>query len=134
MAWCVLNVPCKNLDMCTCTCANGTKMSDELKVEDLSHRGREVSAVCVYTAILTQVSLRIFICLEDSISSVLITSSGRQVDEMHFRPRILLLDNSREHFTNWLPINYFSHWRNIANAEMRNWFDAMHALIPHTPD
>lgn len=75
-------------------------MSDELKVEDLSHRGREVSAVCVYTAILTQVSLRIFICLEDSISSVLITSSGRQVDEMHFRPRILLLDNSREHFTN----------------------------------
>lgn len=84
--------------MRTRTRTNGTKISEELK--DLSHSGREFSAFCVYTAILTQVSLRIFIYLEDSISSVLITFSGRQVDEMYFRPRILLLDNSREHFTN----------------------------------
>lgn len=36
-------------------------------------------------------------------------------------PNILHLDNPREHFTNWLPINYWvTRGINTANSEMRN--------------
>ena len=59
--------------------------------------------------------------LQDDISCVLITFFLTGEAICVSIPNILHLDNPREHFTNWLPINYWvTRGINTANSEMRN--------------